>query len=68
MEGKKIYPIDKKDEKINQLEDEIKNLKEMLNNEHSKFNESNGDRIKSVSVDDVNVESKSKTNSKSISK
>jgi hypothetical protein len=34
-EIKKIYPVDKKDEKINQLEEEVKKLKEMINNEHS---------------------------------
>ena len=38
-EVKKIYPIDKKDEKINQLEEEIKKLKEALN-EPTKSNES----------------------------
>ena len=36
---KKIYTIDKKDEKINQLEEEIKKLKEALN-EPTKSNES----------------------------
>ena len=36
-EVKKIYPIDKKDQKINELEEEIKKLKEVLN-EHSKSN------------------------------
>ena len=67
-EIKKVYPIDKKDEKINQLEEEIKNLKEMLSNEHAKSNKSVGECNKSTSIDDVNVEPKSKTNSKSISK
>lgn len=67
-EVKKIYPIDKKDEKINQLEEEIKKLKEMINNEHTKptstireCNKSNGD-------DDEYVKPSTKTNSKSISK
>ena len=67
-EVKKIYPVDKKDEKINALEDEIRKLKEVINNEYSKpistdeqFNKSNG-------VIDVNVESKPKTTSKSIPK
>ena len=63
-EVKKIYPIDKKDEKINQLEEEIKKLKEMINNEHSKSNESTREFKQSTSIDDVNVESKSKTTSK----
>lgn len=67
-EVKKIYPIDKKDEKINQLEEEIKKLKEMINNEHTKptstireCNKSNGD-------DDEYVKPSTKTNGKSISK
>ena len=38
-EVKKIYPIDKKDEKISQLEEEIKKLKEALN-EPTKSNKS----------------------------
>lgn len=65
---KKVYPIDKKDEKINQLEEEIKSLKEMINNEHTKFNEPVGE-IKQSNVNvDVNVESKPKKSSKSVSK
>ena len=64
----KIYPIDKKDEKINALEEEIKKLKEVINNEHSKSISTTGECKKSTSNDDVNVEPKSKTNSKSISK
>lgn len=67
-EVKKIYPIDKKDEKINQLEEEIKKLKEMINNEPTKSNEPIRECNKSNGFNDVNVESKSKTNSKSISK
>ena len=64
----KIWPIDKKDEKINQLEEEIKKLKEMINNEHSKSNESTRECDKSNGNDDGYVESKPKTNGKSISK
>ena len=67
-EVKKIYPVDKKDEKINQLEEEIKKLKEVINNEHTEFNGSINQCNKSISTNDVNVESKPKTNSKSISK
>ena len=63
-EVKKIYPIDKKDEKINALEEEIKKLKEMINNEHSKSNEPVGECEQSTSNDDVNAKSKSKTTSK----
>ena len=65
---KKTYPIDKKDEKINALEEEIKKLKEVINNEYTEpistneeCNESNGNVIR-------NTESKSKTTSKSVSK
>ena len=66
-EVKKIYPIDKKDEKINALEEEIKKLKEVIN-EHTKpvkpveqFDEPD------ANVDGV-IKSKSKTTSKSISR
>mgnify|MGYP003367192461 CR=1 FL=1 len=62
----RYYPIDPKDQKINQLEEEIKNLKEMIANE-SKHDE----HIKPVQdVDeqgklcDVNAKSKTKTTSK----
>ena len=67
-EIKKIYPIDKKDEKINALEEEVRKLKEVINNEHSKSNGTNGEINKSNGNVDVNVESKSKTIGKSISK
>ena len=64
----KVYPIDKKDEKINALEEEIKKLKEVINNEHTKPNSS----IREFEQSNVNVngdvESKPKTNSKPISK
>lgn len=66
-EVKKIYPIDKKDEKINQLEEEIRKLKEVLN-EPKQFDEPIRE-IKQSNVNvDGNVEPKSKTNGKSISK
>lgn len=67
-EVKKIYPIDKKDEKINALEEEIKKLKEVINNEHAKSNEPIRECNQSDGFDDVNAKSKSKTTSKSISK
>ena len=67
-EIKKTYPIDKKDEKINALEKEIKELKEVINNEYAKsnstareFEQSNGDDVR-------NVDRKSKTSNQSISK
>ena len=67
-EIKKIYPIDKKDEKINALEQEIERLKEMMNNEHSKSSESIRSIKQSDEFNDVNVDTKSKTTSKSVSK
>ena len=67
-EVKKIYPIDKKDEKINALEEEIKKLKEMMNSEHTKSNGTIREVKQSYDNDDVNVEPKSKTTSKQFSK
>lgn len=67
-EVKKIYPVDKKDEKINALEEEIKKLKEMINNEPTKFVSANGNSNKSNVTSDVNAQPKSKTNGNSISK
>ena len=66
-EIKKIYPIDKKDEKINSLEDEIKKLKEVIN-EHTKFNEPVRECNKSNANVNGDAEPKSKAVSKSISK
>ena len=67
-EVKKIYPIDKKDEKINALEEEIKKLKEMMNNEHEQSNITARSFKQSNANDDEYVESKPKTSSKSVSK
>ena len=67
-EVKKIYPIDKKDEKINQLEEEIKKLKELINSECSKSNEPIEKFNKSNGTDEFNTESKPKTSSKPVSK
>ena len=66
-EVKKIYPIDKKDEKINALEEEIKKLKEVLN-EHTEFTSTNGKFKQSNGNDDGITNRKSKTSDKSISK
>ena len=66
-EIKKIYPIDKKDEKINQLEEEIKKLKEVIN-EHTKPIEPVGECNKSNGDANGDAEPKPKTNGKSISK
>ena len=65
-EVKKIFPIDKKDNKINELEEEIKKLKEVLN-EYTKSNEPIRECNKSTSNDDGIIEPKSKTNGESIS-
>lgn len=64
----KVYPIDKKDEKIKALEEEIEKLKEMVNNEPTKFNEPIREVKQSNGNVDGNVDRKSTTNSKSISK
>ena len=67
-EVKKIYPIDKKDEKINALEEEIRKLKEMVKDEHKQSNSTIRELNKSNVNDDVYVEPSTKTISKSISK
>ena len=67
-EIKKIYPIDKKDEKINQLEDEIKRLKEIMSNEYTKSNEPNEPIEQPNAIGDVYVKPKPKNISKPISK
>lgn len=67
-EIKKIYPIDKKDEKIKELELEIIKLKEMMNNEHTKSNEPDAEFKQPDGDADEYVKSKSKTISKSVSK
>ena len=64
---RKVYPIDKKDEKINALEDEIRKLKEMMNNEYAEPTSTNREINKSNGTNDVNAESESKTTSKSVS-
>ena len=55
-EVKKIYPIDKKDQKINELEDEIKKLKEVIN-EYTESNVTTGKCNKSNDNVDGDVES-----------
>ena len=61
---KKVYPIDKKDEKINALEEEIKKLKEMINNEHTKSTSTVGELEQPNVNVDGNIKPKSKTTSK----
>ena len=53
---KKVYPIDKKDERINELEEEIKKLKEKMNNESTKSSKSIRKCNESNVADDVNAE------------
>ena len=65
---KKIYPIDKKDEKINQLEEEIRKLKEIIDNEYKQSNSTTKSSNKSNANDDRIVEPKSKTSVRAISK
>ena len=64
----KIYPIDKKDEKIKALEEEIEKLKEMVNNEPKQSSESIREIKQSNGNVDGYVDRKSTTISKSIPK
>ena len=66
-EIKKIYPIDKKDEKINALEEEIKKLKEMINNEYAESTSTTSECNKSSTNVDGGSNRKSKTSSESVS-
>lgn len=66
-EIKKIYPIDKKDEKINALEEEIKKLKEVINEYTEPIKPVRECKQPSVN-DDEYVEPKPKATSKSVSK
>ena len=66
-EIKKTWPIDKKDEKISELENEIKNLKEVID-EYSKSISTIRKCNKSDGDDDGLIKSTTKTSSKSISK
>ena len=64
-EIKKIYPRDKKDDKIDELNKKIEELERRLTNEHPKSNEPIEDVNKSNADVDGDVEHKSKTTSKS---
>jgi hypothetical protein len=66
-EVKKIYPIDKKDEKINALEEEIKKLKEVISNESTKSNGTIKHSNKPKTTDDEHTEPEPKAASESIS-
>ena len=67
-EVKKIYPIDKKDQKISELEQEIKKLKEVINNEHSKPIKSIDEFEQPDGNADGNDKPKPKTNGKYVQK
>lgn len=62
----KYYPVDPKDQKINQLEEEIKKLREMISNEskHDEHIESIQDVNEQGKLRDVNVKSTTKATSK----
>lgn len=64
---KKVYPIDKKDQRINELETKLKEMEEKLN-EYTKLDESINGKLKSNGNDNGNDESKSKDESRSITK
>ena len=64
----KYYPIDEKDEQIKLLNKKVEELERKLNNEHTKSNEPIRELDKSNDNVNGNVEPKSKTTGKSISK
>ena len=65
---KKTYPIDKKDEKINELTLKIEELERRLNNEYTELNEPTNEFKQSNGDDDRVIKSEPKANSKSVSK
>ena len=67
-EIKKIYPRDKKDNKIDELNKKIEELERRLNNEHTEFTSSNERGNESDGNVNGDVKSKPKTTSKSSSK
>lgn len=67
-EIKKIFPVDKKDQKINELTLKIEELERRLNNEPTKSIEPAREFNKSITNDDGNIEPKTKTNAKYVSK
>jgi hypothetical protein len=64
----KIFPIDKKDQKINELTQKIEELERRLNDEHTKSYEPINECDKSNANDDGYVEPKPKAIGKSVSK
>ena len=67
-EIRKIYPRDKKDDKIDELNKKIEELERRLNDEHTKPNEPTERINKSNVTTDVNAKSTTKAISKPISK
>ena len=65
---KKVYPRDKKDDKIDELNKKIEELERRLTNEPTKFDEPITDVDKPNGNANGNVESKPKTTSKSVSR
>lgn len=63
-EIKKVYPRDKKDDKIDELNKKIEELERRLTNEHSKFNESIEGGNKPDGNDDGIIKPEPKTTSK----
>lgn len=67
-EIKKIYPIDKKDEKISALEEEIRKLKEVINNEPTKSVEPTREIEQPDEYVNGNANRRATTTTKSVSK
>ena len=64
----KYYPIDEKDVMIRELNKKVEELERKLNDESTKYAYTNKQVNKSITNDDGDVESKSKTTNKSVSK
>ena len=64
----KYYPIDEKDVMIRELNKKVEELERKLNDESTKYVITNKQINESITNDDGNVESKSKTTNKSIPK
>ena len=67
-EIKKIWPVDKKDARISELENEIKKLKELINNEPTKLIEPARECEQSTANADGDANGKSKASSRTISR
>jgi hypothetical protein len=67
-EIKKIYPIDEKELRIQELENEVNELKGMIANEHPELNKSIENVEQSTTIDNVDVKSSTKTSSSNVSR